>query len=76
MASLPVLELTEAMQAPMTPDGKLGCRSCPAKWRHPATHIAHPKLVDGSAGDDWPVCAAHVQWAMVAGWFPIDEVRP
>jgi hypothetical protein len=57
-----------------TPDGLLACRSCPKKWPMPATHIAHPKLIDGSSGADWPVCNAHMQWAMVAGWFPIDEI--
>lgn len=59
----------------LTPDGKLGCQSCPADFPFPATHIAHPKLIDGNAGGDWPVCAMHMQLAMVAGWFPIDEIK-
>lgn len=59
----------------LTPDGKLACRSCPSNWPMPARYIAHPKLIDGSAGDDWPVCEGHCQHAMVAGWFPIDKIE-
>jgi hypothetical protein len=62
------------MSERLTPDGKLACRSCDANWPMPARYYAHPKLNDGSKGEVWPVCLEHMQWAMVAGWFPINEI--
>jgi hypothetical protein len=41
----------------------------------PARYIASAKRTDGGS-DDWPVCREHMQWAMVAGWFPINEIDP
>lgn len=63
------------MRAPLTPDGKLGCMSCPEKFRFPATRIANAygARQDGSSLD-WPLCEGHVPHAMVVGWFPIRKV--
>lgn len=40
----------------------------------PARYIARPKLTDGTLGE-WPLCEAHMPFAMVAGWFPIDKIE-
>jgi hypothetical protein len=58
-----------------TPDGKLGCYSCPHDYRFPATHIATTKLTSGEPGDAWPVCSGHMPYAMCAGWFPVTPVE-
>jgi hypothetical protein len=60
----------------LTPDGKLGCMSCPSEWRFPATHIANAYggLHEDGSSWDWPLCDAHLQHAMVAGMFPIRKV--
>lgn len=42
-------------------------RNLPETLAEDATHIANAGPVE------WPVCAEHVQLAMVAGWFPITE---
>jgi hypothetical protein len=49
------------------------CRSCPTKYRMEARYIANAKRTDGTSAE-WPVCREHMQWAMVAGWFPINEI--
>ncbi len=54
--------------------GETPCKSCPHDYPFPATHIAHPKLIDGSTGEDWPLCSMHMPFAMCAGWFPVDEI--
>lgn len=46
------------------------CRSCPADFPFPATYIATPRGIAG----EWPVCSVHVEFAMVAGWFPIRSL--
>lgn len=52
------------------------CKTCaatvkklnlPEDLAEDATHIANAGTVE------WPVCAEHMQLAMVAGWFPITE---
>ena len=59
----------------MTPDGLLACCSCPREWRMPARYMATPKRIDDApSATDWPVCEEHMQYAMCAGWFPINEI--
>lgn len=52
---------------------ELVCRSCPSKYPMPARYIASAKHHDGTS-TDWPCCTEHMQYAMVAGWFPINEI--
>ena len=54
---------------------ELLCQSCPSEYASPATHIANAYggRRDGSSWD-WPVCEAHSQMAMCAGWFPLRKI--
>lgn len=55
--------------------GNLLCRSCPSDWPDEATHIANAYATRDDGGSwDWPLCEAHLPYAMVAGWFPIRKV--
>lgn len=54
--------------------GETPCRSCPHDFPYPATHMATPRRTTGESKTDWPLCRAHVDYAMIAGWFPIDEI--
>lgn len=59
-----------------TPDGLLACRSCPKKpYPWPARYMASAKRINDLPPLDWPVCDAHMQHAMVAGWFPIRTLE-
>jgi hypothetical protein len=59
----------------LAPHG-IACRSCPKKpYPWPAAYIASAKRIKDLPPVDWPVCEAHMQHAMVAGWFPIRKIE-
>jgi hypothetical protein len=51
------------------------CKSCPDKpYPWPAQYIASAQRINGLPPVDWPVCEAHMEMAMIAGWFPIRKI--